>query len=1136
MKRAILTVAIILIATIFAATAFAVPAKPGLRTFTQPDGSAFTGILKGDEHFSFGETPDGFSIIRNSTGWWTYARQENGLLVASAYIVDRDECPYSRHLRPNAEAIAKLPENAHKIINVSAEIRDQWAKQFLYGVGGTKADPKAPTGAKYCNIILGDFSDSTFAIHSAKAPGSYPWTAFSPNIYRRALWLVMGDKDSTKPVAHDSSTVGSMSNYYWEMTYNKCWWGQYTWGSGQITGVDTIRNSGKTWSSGNSATTAYLKAACDAADAAVDFRNPDDNTVQAGLMVVHPGPGEEESGRANDIWSASYSGLTWALDGITVTKCIVVPQNGQLGVYAHEMFHQLGAPDLYDYGYTGEPWGEWTLMDAGSWNGNPGGSQPAFAGGHLTYDINGQIGAVDGWLTQTDSISSARWGDGKYTIAVLDSAGEARRGNITGGIRLWRIRNNNFRDSAQVFFVENRRRTPPYEAGLPEDGLIITHIDTRMAGAAPNFNGGPPGTRAYYSWVESPGFDPNPLYAAGDSNLPRRLEGAAYSADDYSLGGYQENRIDSTSIPNSWINKCYGTTTAKTGPWIIDISREGPTMTFNVLRTGLAAAAPLVSFMTATVLDPLGGGAANNNNGLLDPWETDSIKLTFLNSGAAITAGATCSLYAVKNDQWVSFPAPGWKTVGAGTIAKDAQAESAPFVVTVDKSTPRFTDITFGVKFKSTTPAYTDTSYFTLRISPFKVVFTYNFANIQVGGATYSYRIKPTDLAVYRDTLYVANGNLDLATWQTRIYKVKKNTTNNPLIATDTIRSMNNKGTVNDANKYIGGIDVDNNGNLWYSIQDSCYQIGRQAPSPTVVGKFKMPNVSWGGTPMKRIRGVALGPSVIDTVGPDPLAGDSLWGYWQIYEPAFDESLYVMSKVTSGSGTIRQRFGFTDSDWGAGYGGNWWNGRALDFDGTNLWTSSVWQNLLIKRRATDARITMVMPGPSTFGSYGTYGVAHEATDAAGVPYAPVGTVAYAPYKRGNKHYLYCASMDEGKIYKIVTDDFIRPTPCDSVVPKYVNATQDWVVWYKTNADTQKVQGYIICGRTDQSPPVFPTDSMNYKQSTRAGGLVSPKDSILITHAKGKAVYYYTVVPVNYGGEAGYGASVPANPLAVELME
>lgn len=1118
----------------------AVPANPNPRQLQQPDGTTFTAVLKGDEHFSFAVTEEGFSVVCDpATGWWSYAQKVGGLLVPSQYRPGKDWCPYPKNLRPDAEAVAALPENKHKMINVSPETRQRWSWDALYGYGRTPSNPaKAPTGAKYVNILLGDFTDSTFAMFASKP--THPWNPFPPNLYRRMLFLALGDRDSAKPVIHDSTTVGSMSNYFWEMTYNKCYFAAM--GGSQIRGVDTIRSSGRTWSNANTNTTGYISACVSAADPYVNFADPGGG--QAGLIIVHPGPGEEESGRTGDIWSASYSGLSITTnDGVTVTKAIVCPQNSQLGVFCHEMFHQLGGPDLYDYGYSSNPWGVWSLMDAGSYNRtNISGDAPAFPGGHLQYDIDGVLtNGIDGWLNAaayTDSISSAKNGDGRYQIAALDSCGQARIGNITSGKRLWRIRNNNFRDSSQIFLVENRRRTPPYEIGLPEDGLIITHIDTRMNST--RLNNGPPTTRYFYSWVESPGFDPNSSYNSGvsaDTFYQRPLNNAAYSANDWNPAGYYEDRIDSLSIPNCRTNR-----NNAYGPWIFDISPEGPEMSFSVARTGLASASPLVGFRAATVLDPKAASAANNGNGILDPWETDSLKITFYNAGAAISSGAQCSLYVVQGSAYINI-SPGWQTIGNGTLASNSEAQCQPFVVQVAKNIPRFYDVIFGVKIKGTTPAYIDTSSFTLRVSGLNVVQTYDFQNIRVGGTSYPYRLKPLDLAVYRDTLFVANGNLDVSPYQTRIYKVKKNTNNNPLQSTDTIASMNNKGTSNVTNMYIGGIDVDNSGSLWYSIQDSCYNTNRNHPSPTVQRKFLMPNVSWAGSPMKRIRGVSLGPAVVDTVGTDPVAGDSLWAYWQQYNTnasgtpvagaVLQESLYVIQKVNSGTSSIRYRYSLrSDSIWGGISDGSWWNGRAVEYDGSSIWTSSVYMNILIRRNAADARIIYTLPGPSSFGNYGTYGLAHEATDSLGNPYAPVGVATYVPGARGTQHYLYCAAMDEGKIYKIDVTSLMLPTPPESVAVEQVGPSSNKIKWWKANVDTHKIFGYVIYRQpASANTPPSPADSIGWAVHRFGTGVV---DSFIDENAtKAPGDYKYTVEAVNYYGYGGWGASAWAGPSGVE---
>lgn len=1118
----------------------AVPANPRPRRLQQPDGTTFTAVLKGDEHFSFAVDEEGYSIICDPiTCWWSYAEKRNGLLIPSGFIVGRGACPFRRGLRPDAEAVAALPENSNKMINVPPETRQKWSWEALYGHGGTKQNPtKEPTGPKFVNILLGNFTDSSFAMFAAKP--THPWNPFPGDLYRRMLFLALGDRDSAKPVIHDSSTIGSMSNYYWEMSYHKCYFAQV--GGSQIRGVDTVRNSNRTWSQANTSTTTYISNCVSAADNYVNFADPGGG--QAGLIIIHPGPGEEESGRTGDIWSASYSNLSISTnDGVTITKAIVCPQNSQLGVFCHEMFHQLGAPDLYDYGYSSAPWGAWSLMDAGSYNGiYISGDAPAFPGGHLQYDIDGLLVSVDGWLessSYSDSISSVRNGDGRYSVAVLDSCGEARRGTITGGVRVWRIRNNAFQDSSQLFLVENRRRTPPYEIALPEDGLIITHVDTRMSGT--RFNNGPPTTRYFYSWVENPGFDPNQSYnsgVTGDTIYLRDVYNAAYSANDWNSGGYYENRIDSLSIPNCRTNR-----NDAYGPWIYDVSAEGPVMSFSVARTGMASAAPLVGFRTCTVLDPAAGSAANNGNGILDPWETDSLKLTFYNAGAAITSGAQCSLYVTGGSQYI-FVTSGWKQIGTGSIEANTEAVSQPFVVSVASSVPRFTDIVFGVKIKSASPSYTDTSGFTLRVSSLNVVFTYDFQNIRVGGTTYPYRIKPSDLAVYRDTLYVANTNNDVSPAQVRIYKVLKFTNNNPLQSTDTISSLNNKAANHDATSYIGGIDVDNAGLLWYSIKDSIYAVTRGG---TQTRKFKIPNVDWSpsGTPMKRGRGVAFGPTVRDTVGPDPLSGDSLLMWWQQYNTdgsgttitgaALIESVYVISKPTTGTAVVSRSWAIDDSVWGAGTNGQWWNGRAMENDGSCIWCTSVWQNLIIRKNAYDTKVVEVLPGPSSFGSYGTYGLAHEATDAAGNPYQPVGATAYSPGLRGTRHYLYCAAMDEGKIYKVDVTSFMVPTPPDSIKTTQAGPSSNKVKWWKANADTQKIFKYVVYRQlaTATTPPT-PSDSIGYAVRRFGSTLV---DSFIDNSAsKAPGDYKYSVESVNYYGYGGWGASSWASPLAVELTE
>jgi immune inhibitor A len=103
--------------------------------------------------------------------------------------------------------------------------------------------------------------------------------------------------------------------------------------------------------------------------------------------AIHAGEGNEAGGGVlgdSAIWSHSwyaYQNLTGTagpdfnkLGGIRVGnsnywvgKYTIQPENGGVGVFAHEFGHDLGLPDLYDTNGGENGTGFWTLMSSGSW-------------------------------------------------------------------------------------------------------------------------------------------------------------------------------------------------------------------------------------------------------------------------------------------------------------------------------------------------------------------------------------------------------------------------------------------------------------------------------------------------------------------------------------------------------------------------------------------------------------------------------------------------------------------------------------------------------------------------------------------------------------------------------------------------
>ncbi len=113
------------------------------------------------------------------------------------------------------------------------------------------------------------------------------------------------------------------------------------------------------------------------------------------LMVIHSGVGEEAGGGSlgsDAIWSHRWNlgGIFpiegtpkpevdyWGAGSMYAYDYTIEPEDGAVGVMAHEFGHDLGLPDEYDTQYSGagEAVSYWSIMASGSWAGDIPGSQP----------------------------------------------------------------------------------------------------------------------------------------------------------------------------------------------------------------------------------------------------------------------------------------------------------------------------------------------------------------------------------------------------------------------------------------------------------------------------------------------------------------------------------------------------------------------------------------------------------------------------------------------------------------------------------------------------------------------------------------------------------------------------------------
>jgi len=143
------------------------------------------------------------------------------------------------------------------------------------------------------------------------------------------------------------------------------------------------------------------------------------------------------------------------LGKLKVNDYTIQLENVSVNTLSHEMFHSLGAPDLYRYDNDGVPVGPWDIMANGK--------------GHPGTWMKHRYG---GWIETIPEIQRS----GTYTLKPVTSPG----GNS------WIIRSPLTEE--QFFVVEYRLKTGMYESSLPSSGMVIQRIDTRYRG---NARGGP---------------------------------------------------------------------------------------------------------------------------------------------------------------------------------------------------------------------------------------------------------------------------------------------------------------------------------------------------------------------------------------------------------------------------------------------------------------------------------------------------------------------------------------------------------------------------------------------------------------------------------------------------------------------
>jgi M6 family metalloprotease-like protein len=236
--------------------------------------------------------------------------------------------------------------------------------------------------------------------------------------------------------------------------------------------------------------------------------------------------------------SGNWADLLWAhrwvlysfnvyIHGKQVYDYTFQPENqNNTQTLCHEMFHVLGAPDLYHYTSTGfSPVGPWDLMQSGF----------GHMGAFMKYKYANQ-----NWISELPEITVG----GTYTLNPITSP----ENNV------YKIASPNH--ASQYFVVEYRKREGLYESTLPGDGLLVYRINP----AAGNGNASGP---------------PDEVYIYRPNGTP--TSNGSINQANYSLNANRTAINDETN-PSSFLQNG-----SPGGLNIFNISAIGETISFDIL-------------------------------------------------------------------------------------------------------------------------------------------------------------------------------------------------------------------------------------------------------------------------------------------------------------------------------------------------------------------------------------------------------------------------------------------------------------------------------------------------------------------------------------------------------------------------
>lgn len=433
MKNFILTCLLLISSYTFAVTAY-----PDVLWHQQPDGSALSVRLCGDEFFNYATTADGYWIIQVDSVY-EYATLSNKGFVASLGLQAHNADERSTE---EWELLNRISSNL-----IPQKVIDNYRLTRFNERQGLFEDraPNGVKGAYTALVILVDFPNQPFV-------STNPAEQFSKLLNQK------GNRDN--------GATGSAVDYFEASTAN-LFHPQF-----DVVGPYTLPYDyayyGANVSGSDGRPREMIQHACQAANADVDFTkyDVDKNGNVDNVFVIYAGYNEAEGGGVSTIWPHHWNlAPKLSIDGVSVYSYACTSelrgnteaQMCGVGTFVHEFSHILGLPDLYTTnGASHYTLGNWDIMDRGPYN-NSGHTPPTYSAYERFYL---------GYLTPKQLF--------RGQLTVLEPLIASNKAHLVASARHNLIPTNP--NPLQFYLLENRQPIGWDSLALPGHGLLITRI------------------------------------------------------------------------------------------------------------------------------------------------------------------------------------------------------------------------------------------------------------------------------------------------------------------------------------------------------------------------------------------------------------------------------------------------------------------------------------------------------------------------------------------------------------------------------------------------------------------------------------------------------------------------------------